>query len=34
MMRKIFVMLSLLAAAVTHAAEQPQRVSVGAGART
>lgn len=28
MMRKIFVMLSLLAAAVTHAAEQPQRVSV------
>lgn len=27
-MRKIFVMLSLLAAAVTHAAEQPQRVSV------
>ena len=28
MMRKIFVMLSLLAAAMTHAAEQPQRVSV------
>ena len=28
MMSKIFVMLSLLAAAVTHAAEQSQRVSV------